>query len=70
MVPHVTLATFASSDVHDLLMEIRRANQLKIGRMAIEEIVVVKAHLDRYYGPERGRSNSFERIAGFRLNYS
>ena len=70
MVPHVTLATFTASDVHDLLKEVRRANQLKIGKMTIEEIVVVKAYLHRYYGPERERANSFEKIAEFRLNQS
>jgi 2'-5' RNA ligase len=70
MVPHVTLATFTTSDVRDLLKEVRRANQLKIGKMTVEKIVVVKAYLHRYYGPERERANSFEKIAEFPLNHS
>lgn len=68
MIPHVTLATFTTSDVNNLLGEIRRANRQKIGRWTVGEIVVVKAHLDRYYGPERERSNSLERVAKFPLN--
>ena len=69
MIPHVTLATFTSSDVHDLLNEIRSANQLKIGKMIIEEIVVVKAYLHHYYGLEAERDSSFEKIAEFPLNH-
>ena len=69
MIPHVTLATFTASDVHDLLKEIRSANQLKIGKMTIEKIVVVKANLHRYYGREGERENSFEKIAEFPLNH-
>jgi hypothetical protein len=52
-----------------LLKEIRSANQLKIGKMTIEEIVVVKAHLHWYYSREAERENSFEKIAEFPLNH-
>jgi 2'-5' RNA ligase len=65
MIPHVTLAHFTTSDVDELLAEVRRAGKLKIGEFRLDEFTVVKVSLKRYFGPRDARASSFDRVASF-----
>lgn len=67
MIPHVTLATFAAQDVERLLAEVDNARRQKVGRMKVDQLVVAKASLYRYYGPPSGRAKAFEKVAVFPL---
>ncbi len=70
MIPHVTLATFTAQNLGRLLAEVDKARRQEIGRMTVNQLVVAKAFLYRYFGTPFGRAHAFEKIGIFPLKAS
>jgi 2'-5' RNA ligase len=67
MIPHVTLATFTTPAIGNLLADVKRADHLVIGRMTLNRVHLVTAYLNRYYGSESGRAKAFRKVEVFQL---
>ncbi len=65
--PHVTIATFISSDVEPLLKAVEELGESRVGRMEVRSIRLVRAYFHRIWGPESERAKGFEEIAAFDL---
>ncbi len=62
MLPHTTIATFASKDADDLQGLVMEHKPLDVGRMKIERLAVVKANLQKYYGTGAQQRSAFSRV--------
>ena len=66
-VPHVTLATFATKDVGDLLRKVDEKRDADLGMCAVFEIEAVEANMMLALGPEEAQDGAFAYIRSFPL---
>ena len=69
MLPHVTIATFASSKADSLQKLVKKHASISLGRGRIDRLAVIKATLFKYYGRIEEQRDAFCALESLPLSY-